>query len=206
MNKLLIALGALVGVARFDSEDAVLTEATAKVTALKADAAALQLKLDQFPPEEAEKEDAPDLVEELKVAKARIAELEAAAAKKDEEEKEMKADARLKDLQAIATEHDVKHDGLDLAALRLKLAQTRSDSFTAETPVVALDAVIATIPAKKPARSDARSRYDHSPTGGDSGNRADANADGSIVDVSDPKSPWYNPDLKRADAAFNGAT
>ena len=198
LNPALIALCATLG-ARYDTEDVALSEVTAKVAEMKADAAALQLKLDQFPPPKEENEDEG---EDVPALKARIVELEGMLAKKDEEEEEMKADAALKALVPIAASRKIKHDGLSLDELRLKVAQTADPSLTAETPAAEIAGVLRTVKLDKAPTSDPK-RWDHSGNSGNSGERADA-AKPVRADASDPDGPFYDPSLSRADAAYAG--
>lgn len=206
-NPLLMALCALLDVSRFDSEDAALTEATANATALKddnatlkADAEALQKRVDEFTEEEAN-EDAGNPIEELAAARKEIEALKAKLAQKDAEEEEMKADAALKALKPTADRLKVKHDGLSLDELRLAVAKTRVDSVDADTPAGTIDGILQVIaldkaPTKGPSRYDQRAK---------AGNRNDSVNVSTRADASDEDGDYYDPTLARIDKQRAGA-
>jgi hypothetical protein len=197
MNPLLIALLSGLGVSRFDSEDAALTEGGAKLAELQTDNADLKAKVDQFPEEEEMNEDQEGAEEKLKAAEAKIAALEAKLAERDKADEEREDAAQLAKLQGIAKAHSVKHDGLDLLALRVKLAKTRLDSVTAETDVAILDALIASIPAKPEGRNDGAKKWEQ-------GNQTQAT--GTRADASDADGDYYDPTFARIDKQRAGAT
>lgn len=111
----------------------------------------------------------------------------------------MKADAQKKAdaaelarLQGVAGKVGVKHDGLDLPALRVAIAKTRVDSVDATTPAPFLDGILATIERVDAGGKDARWDF--------AGKREDG-ADPK----GEPKDPradsHYNPFLAAADKA-----
>jgi hypothetical protein len=202
MKPLLIALLTGLGVSRFDSEDAALTEGKAALDKLQSAAKS--------------RKDADEDLEKLKAENAKLkADLEAAktaaaeekgkadAMKKDLDEVKKAEDARkdaaeLERLRSIAGKVGVKHDGLDLGALRIAIAKTRIDSVDAKSDPAYVSGVIVAIEADAVKRAD---RWDWTRDGG--GKRKDgegAGQDGTRADADE----FYNPHLAAADAARKG--
>lgn len=147
MNPKLVALLAALGVERpdrFDTDDAALEAALPLAKQARADAAKYT---DEYV--EGLQKDMKTKDRELEEAKADLEKvkgeadaLKADLAKRDEEAKERKDAAEAERLQGLAAKVGVKHDGLDLQALRLAIAKTRVDSVDAETPEARLDGIL----------------------------------------------------------------
>lgn len=164
----LAALLTSLGVERLDDEGAALTAGLAAAKALRTDAdekptmaeklAAAEKTIDALEAKLKAAEDACGSAKaDAEKAQGEAAAMAAKLAEMEKADKSRKDAAELTRLQALADKVQVKHDGLDLPALRLAVAKTRVDSVTAESPAAYLDGIIAAV-EKDGARSD--SRYD----------------------------------------------
>lgn len=119
----------------------------------------------------------------------------------------MKADAKAKAdaaelarLQGVAGKLGVKHDGLDLGALRVALAKTRIDSVDEKTPATYLDGILATLEADAK-RGDARAADPRWDFGAADPQRKDGD-DAGRRDGEQRVDDFYSPMRAMSDAAF----
>ena len=156
MNPTLAALLTALGVERLDNEGTALQSGIAAVKTLRNDA-------DEKATAEAEadkaKTDAEAMTEELEKAKTdrdacqakldklqgEFDALQAKFTKAEKADKDRKDAAELADLQKLADKVNVKHDALDLPALRLAIAKTRVDSVTDESSAGYVDGILDSI-------------------------------------------------------------
>lgn len=156
MKPQIVALLTALGITRLDNEDVALQEATDKVVTMRADA---DDKVKAEAEAEKAKEDEAGMAEKLKAAedardacqakydklKGEFDAMKADMDKAKEAEKARKDAADLERLQALAKKVSVKHDGLDLPALRVAIAKTRVDSVTDESSAGYIDGILDTI-------------------------------------------------------------
>lgn len=163
MNPLLAVLLSTLGVARIDDEDAAIKAATTAAKSLKSRADEAEEAAQEG---EAKLSELDTLKAENAALKAKVAEMQgsmdALTATKDEmvkAEADRKDAAELADLRTLATKVGVKHDGLDLKALRVAIAKTRIDSIEPGANPAYVDGVIASVRADAD-KAPARSRWD----------------------------------------------
>lgn len=169
MKPKLAALLSLLGVSagRFDNEDAALDEGLGKAEAIKADADkydadAVKARADEKAKTDEGfgqmKKDLEKALGENETLKADLKKLKDAAKKKTD-------DADLKLMQELADKVDVKHDGLDLPALRIAIAKTRIDSVDAKTSSDRIDGILSVITADAGEPKKDRWTFDSKPAG-----------------------------------------
>lgn len=172
----LVAMLTMLGVSRFDNEDAAIADGTAILRKRKdaEEAAAAEAEKEPDP-------EAPEMVAkaELDKAKADLAamtgERNALKAEKDKAEADAatKRDAaELAELKGIAAKLGIKADALDLPGLRLALAKTKLDSLDATTDAGVIDGVLRVVRADAAKGAARDTRYTT-----DSAERTDAAAD-----------------------------
>lgn len=190
MRTLPLLLAALGIEQRYDSDEAAVDAAIPVAKRLKADA-------DKRADADEDKEKADAESEKLKAENEKLkadmeklqGEYDALKGKQDEMEAEakQKADAaELAQLQALAGKVGVKHDGLDLPALRVAVAKTRVPKLDSETSPERIDGILAVIAADAD-----KPRADRWDWGHDD--------DGSRTDAEDKT--FFNPYLDAADDA-----
>ena len=191
----LVAMLTMLGVSRFDNEDAAISEGHAILRRRKdeeeAEAAAEPAK-DMVDPAEHEKLVAAHaaLVAEHEKLKGENAAVMAEKAKTEEADAAKRDAAELTELQAIAGKVGVKADGLTLPKLRIALAKTRVDSIDDKSTAEFVSGVLGVVRADAAKKTDAVNRW--APVRGDSA--ADGQPD-----------RWRNPTLDAIDAAKQSA-
>jgi hypothetical protein len=202
MKPLLISLLTSLGVSRFDTEDVAIAEGKAYLDKLQADAKARKDGDEDMAKLKAENEKLKaDLAAAEKAKAEEKGKADAATAKADaleQAETARKDAAELARLQGLASKVGVKHDGLDLTALRVAIAKTRIDSIDNKADPAYVAGVISTIEADTTRRDG---RWDFSrKDGNDAGKREDGKRD----ERADADDEFFNPTLAAVDAARAG--
>lgn len=164
MKPALVQLLSLLGVERFDAEDAALKDGIAAATALKADTVKLRADAQKYSDEyiaelETEAKDAKAALEAMKADNEKmsgeLAALKAEGEKAAAAEQDRKDAAELVRLKGIAEKRGLKLDAADLASVRVRIAKSIVPDLRADASPATIDGILLVAEQATASRSDA---------------------------------------------------